>query len=220
MVTRRVSPMAECHRPKKACILLDITNLATDLIGPVNLSIAAGECVAVLGASGSGKSLLLRAIADLDPHDGEVSLTGRRCSEMPADEWRRLVALVPAESGWWSDYVGEHFASAPDPAALLEAVGLSDAFGWEVARLSTGERHRLAIARALQGQPQTLLLDEPTASLDAEATQHIERLLNQQLKRGVAVLLVTHDHGQARRLAARSYEMTGGQLVQMAEVEP
>ncbi len=91
--------MVKCHRPKKACILLDITNLSTDLIGPVNLSIAAGECVAVLGASGSGKSLLLRAIADLDPHNGEVSLKGRRCSEMPADEWRRLVALVPAESG-------------------------------------------------------------------------------------------------------------------------
>ena len=200
--------------------MLDITNLSTDLIGPVNLFIAAGECVAVLGASGSGKSLLLRAIADLDPHDGEVSLKGRRCSEMPANEWRRLVALVPAESGWWSDYVGEHFASAPDPAALLEAVGLTDAFGWEVARLSTGERHRLAIARALQGHPQALLLDEPTASLDAAAAQGIENLLKQQLKHGVAVLLVTHDHGQARRLAARSYEMTGGQLVQMAEVEP
>lgn len=220
MVTRRVNPMVKWQRPKKACILLDITNLSTDLIGPVSLSIAAGECVAALGASGSGKSLLLRAIADLDPHGGEVSLKGRSCSEMPANEWRRLVALVPAESGWWSDYVAEHFTSAPDPAGLLEAVGLTDAFGWEISRLSTGERHRLAIARALQGHPQTLLLDEPTASLDADATQYIEHLLSQQLKRGVAVLLVTHDHGQARRLAARSYEMTGGQLVQMTEIEP
>ena len=206
-------------RAKKACNLLEISNLSTDLIGPIDLSIAGGECVAVLGASGAGKSLLLRVIADLDPHSGELRLNGRPCDQMPADNWRRLVALVPAESGWWSDHVADHFATDPDPAALLEAVGLPDASHWEVSRLSTGERHRLAIARAIQGQPQALLLDEPTASLDAQATRLVEKVLKAQLARGVAMLLVTHDLDQARRLAARSFEMASGRLEIMAETD-
>jgi len=190
--------------------MLVVEDLRTPLIGPVSLSVGAGECIAILGASGSGKSLLLRAIVDLDPNEGTVTLGGRSREGMPADEWRRRVAMVPAESGWWADRVGEHFAPGDDTDALLAAVGLTDARDWEVSRLSTGERHRLAIARALLLRPDALLLDEPTAALDAEATARVEGLI---AARGEApLILVTHDRAQAGRLATRCYVMTGGRL--------
>ena len=88
---------------------LQVTHIRPHERGPYSLHIAAGECVALRGPSGSGKSLLLRAIADLDPHEGEVTLDGVACEMIPAPEWRRQVALLPVESQWWLDEVGEHF---------------------------------------------------------------------------------------------------------------
>ena len=151
-------------------VVLQIDNLKTRLVGPVSLTVAAGECISIMGKSGSGKSLFLRAVVDLDPNEGDIRLGDQHRNLMPADKWRRLVAMVPSESGWWSDKVSDHFQPGDDPAALLAAVRLPDALGWEVSRLSSGERHRLAIVRALCGAPRALLLDEPTAALDQAAT--------------------------------------------------
>lgn len=193
--------------------MLSVRDLASPVFGPVSLDVAAGECVAVTGASGAGKSLLLRAIADLDPNEGEVTLNGIARNAMPADAWRRQVALVPAESGWWADIVGEHFIAAPPDMGLLEALGLAtEALDWTVARLSSGEKHRLAILRALSLAPKALLLDEPSASLDKTSTERLEAVLQDQQARGVPIVLVTHDAAQAERLAARVITMAGGQI--------
>lgn len=102
---------------------LRLEGLATDLIGPVSLDIAAGECVALMGPSGAGKSLFLRAIVDLDPGIGRVLVGDRARSDMPAGAWRRLVSLVPAESGWWADRVGDHFPPGDETQRLTEVVG-------------------------------------------------------------------------------------------------
>ena len=192
---------------------LRIEGLKTALVGPVDLAVTAGECVAISGPSGAGKSLFLRAVVDLDPNDGEVFLDDRPRSGFSAPAWRRAVALVPAESGWWADRVDTHFAGdKPDPA-LLSALGLPDDAGsWEVARLSTGERHRLAIARALALSPRVLLLDEPTAALDPAATEAVEKLIRKLLDDGVSVLLVTHAEEQADRLGARKLTLRDGRL--------
>ncbi len=192
---------------------LRIEKLKTALIGPIDLRLGAGECVAISGPSGAGKSLFLRAVADLDPNDGEVFLGDRPRSACPAPDWRRAVALVPAESGWWADIVADHFSGGrPDPA-LLSALGLpDDAASWTVARLSTGERHRLAIARAIALGPQALLLDEPTAALDPAATEAVEKLIRKLLGDGIAVLLVTHAAEQAERLGARRLRLENGRL--------
>ncbi len=192
--------------------MLRVVDLATDLIGPISIELGPGACISVQGASGSGKSLFLRAIADLDPNQGEVSLDDRPRADYPAPDWRRKVALVPAESGWWDEAVAAHFAPEPDPAPWLDALGLGAALGWEVARLSSGERQRLALVRALQTAPRCLLLDEPTAALDAAATAAVEALVTEQLAQGRAILLVTHDPVQARRLAAQHYRMDAGRL--------
>jgi len=192
--------------------MFEISDIRTPLIGPVSLSIAAGECVSLRGPSGSGKSLLLRAIADLDPNDGDVLLDRQSRNRVPAPQWRRLVAMVPAESGWWTDTVADHFKPGPETAALLEALDLPHALDWKVSRLSTGEKQRLALARALQNAPRVLLLDEPTSALDDQATIRVEDLLRRQLKREVTILLVTHDEAQARRLAGRHFLLDKGRL--------
>lgn len=193
--------------------MLSVRDLASAVLGPVSLEVAAGECVAVRGASGAGKSLLLRAIADLDPNEGDVALNGVTRNDMPAHAWRRQVALVPAESGWWADIVGEHFIAAPADMGLLEALGLAaEALDWTVARLSSGEKHRLAILRALSLRPKALLLDEPSASLDETSTERLEAVLQEQSAQGIPVLLVTHDAAQAGRLGARVITMAGGRI--------
>ena len=182
-------------------------------IGPVDLALASGECVSVMGASGAGKSVLLRMLADLDPHEGDASLDGARCSAMPAPEWRRQVAYVPADSGWWSARVGDHFLAGTDYATLFPKIGIAaEAATWRVSRLSTGERQRLALLRAIRPGVKVLLLDEPTSGLDGESVARVETLLRQQLETGIAVLMVTHDPAQARRVASRHFELREGRL--------
>ena len=98
--------------------ILEIRDLRTHLLKPASLLLSAGECIAVLGPSGAGKTLLLRAIADLDPNEGLVCLDGRDRSTIAGPEWRRLIGYVPAEPGWWADTVGEHFSEWPAVLAL------------------------------------------------------------------------------------------------------
>lgn len=191
---------------------LQIVDLAFLDWEPVSLNVEPGEIVGVSGASGSGKSLLLRAVADLDEHAGEVLLDGESCTAMPAPEWRRKVGMLPAESRWWHDCVGDHFVSDDQRRLqLVEQLGFgTDVFGWEVARLSVGERQRLALARLLDRQPQVLLLDEPTANLDDEATARVESVV---LDSGLAAIWVSHDGAQLERVARRSFVMAGRKLV-------
>lgn len=192
---------------------LAVNGLRRPGLEPAALNIAAGECLALSGPSGAGKSLLLRAIADLDPCDGDVRLGEAARETMAAPSWRRHVIYVAAESGWWADAVGAHFEDLDAAAELLDGVALpQDALGWPVGRLSTGERQRLALLRALASNPKVLLLDEPTSGLDPEATARIEGLLRRAMTRGTAILLVTHDREQAGRLANEQMTMSGGRL--------
>lgn len=193
--------------------MLELVGLKRLHVGPVQLRVEAGECVAIEGKSGSGKSVLLRTIADLDPHDGDAHLEGTACSAMPAPQWRKQVTYVAAESGWWADRIEDHFASRDELARWLPRVGLpEEAVEWPVARLSTGERQRAALLRALTPGNRVLLLDEPTSGLDADTRDMVEALLRERLDAGGAIVLVTHDPGLARRLARRRFLMDAGQL--------
>ena len=194
---------------------LRLHQLRTRHVGPIDLGVDAGECVCIQGTSGSGKTLLLRAVADLDPHHGEAWLDGQACSRVPAPQWRRSVALVAAESHWWSEQVADHFAQGVH-AAWLEELGLpAAAIDWEVSRCSTGERQRLSLLRTLMQGPDALLLDEPTGNLDQESTQRVETLLGDyRRQRRAALLWVSHDAGQIERVAGRSFVMRDGKLVE------
>jgi phosphate-transporting ATPase len=193
--------------------LLQVRDLRTKVLKPASFSLAAGECIAVKGPSGSGKTLLLRAIADLDPNQGLVSLEGRDRSTIPAPEWRRLVGYVPAEPGWWAETVGEHFGGWTAAAAVLKNLGFpEETKSWPITRLSTGERLRLALVRALIIRPKVLLLDEPTAALDSASVAAVESLIATRIRAGLAVLWVTHDAGQARRIARRQLAVEAGSV--------
>jgi putative ABC transport system ATP-binding protein len=198
--------------------MLQIENLSAPGLRPVSFSLGTGECLAVRGPSGGGKTLLLRAIADLDPNSGNVLLDGVDRQAMPAPLWRRRVGYVPAEPGWWADRIGGHFSDWSAALSLVQRLGLpAAAKDWLVARASTGERARLALVRALMAAPQVLFLDEPTAALDAASVAAVEALMLERVANGLSVLWVTHDPAQAARVAKRGLLVEGGQVWEALE---
>ena len=196
--------------------LLKVSGLHHQHIGPVSVSLNPGEMVILSGPSGAGKSLLLRAIADLDPAEGEVKLADRSRASISASDWRRQVGLLPPQSSWWADTVGAHFSPAQvrDLAIYGPVLGFPPDVGqWPPARLSSGECQRLAFLRLLAIRPRVLLLDEPTANLDAHHTLVVEALVRRYLdERLAAALWVTHDAMQIHRLAGRRLLMDDGRL--------
>lgn len=190
-----------------------LQDVSAGSLNGVNLELAAGEIVGLSGPSGSGKSRLLRAVADLDPHTGEIFLDGQSQASMPGHIWRQQVMMVPADSQWWFDDVASHF---PDdtPETLPEALGFSqEVMNWPVSRLSSGERQRLAILRALSRQPRVLLLDEPSANLDEDMTRQLETWLLEQIRgRQLGVIWVAHDNHQLDRVSDRHVYISGDTL--------
>lgn len=189
---------------------LRLAELRSPLAGPFSLAVDAGECVAISGPSGSGKSLLLRMIADLDPNQGEVWLDAQARTTIPAPVWRRQVLYNAAETGWWHEDVASHFHGAALAAARAMAPRLDlplDVLDGPVLRLSTGERQRLALLRALTHDPKVLLADEPTGALDADTTTLVEALLRERLVSGMAIIMVSHNPEQAARLGHRQFHM-------------
>lgn len=191
---------------------LSLKRFKAPLLNAFDLSVSSGECVSLSGPSGSGKTRLLRAIADLDPHMGEALVDDTAAAELTGPDWRNRVGLLPAESFWWGEKVIDHFQTQQDEN--LNSLGFSpDCSDWEVARLSSGEKQRLALARLLQNRPGVLLLDEPTANLDQENTQRVERLIGAWRKEhGCAVIWTSHDQEQQKRVASRHFSIEAGQL--------
>lgn len=190
---------------------------ALDVYGlePVSFELAPGECLAVQGPSGSGKTVLLRAIADLDPAPGRIYLKDRERNQMPAPEWRAHVRYAAAEPGWWAETPREHFPStfAGKLNRVVSDMGLKpEQLDQDLSRLSTGERQRLALVRAMADKPDVLLLDEPTGALDGRATKQAEKLIKLQMKSGRGIILVSHDPAQVKRLAHRKLVIRGGKV--------
>jgi ABC-type iron transport system FetAB ATPase subunit len=196
-----------------------VRGLRSTLAGPFDLDVARGHSLAVLGPSGAGKSLLLRMIGDLDPSDGEVDFDGVARGSLSGPQWRRQSPYVPAEPGWWAQTVEEHFEPARRAAACELAAQLrlpADQFGAAVSRLSTGERQRWALIRALALAAPLLLLDEPTGALDLDSALAVEAVLAQRLSAGLCLVFVTHQEAQAQRLGADLRRLVAGRFVETA----
>lgn len=180
--------------------------------GPIDLQIEAGEIVGLYGASGSGKSRLLRALADLDEHQGEVLLNDKTQQSMSAPQWRCRVGLLSAETFWWLDEVASHFQQFDQQQALQ--LGLPGDIGsWPVSRLSSGENQRLGLMRLLENHPEVLLLDEPTANLDPQSTEAFEAFVVDYVQQqGACAIWVSHDPRQLKRTAQRCYRIENGML--------
>ena len=196
--------------------MLRLEDLQIANIEPISLTIAPGQCIGVSGESGSGKTRLLRAIADLDEHGGQVYEENIAQHQVKAHEWRRRVALLPAESQWWFDTVDQHFNTQ---AKYIEALGFDqDVIHWNVSRCSSGEKQRLSILRMLSNCPRVLLLDEPTANLDSRNIARVEELIGDYLSEHNAIAIwVGHDAAQLERVSQQQYHLSGGQLQQVSK---
>ena len=185
--------------------VLDVRGLRTAHVGPVEFRLLAGEICKLSGPSGAGKTLLLRALADLDPNEGKVLLDGQDRDRIAPTQWRRQVAYLPAEPLWWEERVGLHLNPGVGDD-MLRGLGFEAGVrDWEVERLSSGERQRLALVRVLENRPRVLLLDEPTANLDPANTRKVERLVRDYISdNGAAALWVSHDPLQRQRVGGRS----------------
>ena len=192
--------------------LLEARNLHTDFLREISLAIPRRQCLGLHGDSGSGKTLLLRALADLDVNQGEVFLEGVPRENFTGPAWRQRVALLPAESHWWADSVAAHASSWP--MSVLAALGFpEEVLQWQTARLSSGEKQRLALARMLANQPRVLLLDEPTANLDRRNTKIVEQIVLGYLEsQQAAALWVSHDPEQLARVTRRRACMMNGRF--------
>ena len=224
------TPAMKADAPSE--VLLRASGLCFDaggkrLIDGIDIDIRSGRRTVVMGANGAGKSLLLRLLHGLiRPTAGEVLWQGR-----PLDREGRLAQAMVFQRPVLlrrSVLANLRFALAvrglPGPvrrareAEAMERSRLGDLANRPARVLSGGEQQRLAVVRALACQPRVLFLDEPTASLDPGSTHAIEQLVGEAHESGVAIVLVTHDIGQARRLGDDLVFLHGGRAVETGPV--
>jgi glutamate transport system ATP-binding protein len=199
----------------------------------INLEVATGQVVVVLGPSGSGKSTLCRAINRLEPVDsGTIAVDGR---PLPAEgkelaQLRADVGMVFQSFNLFAHKtILENVTLAPVkvrklPKAeaeerglqLLERVGIANQRDKYPAQLSGGQQQRAAIARALAMRPKVMLFDEPTSALDPEMVQEVLDVMTGLASEGMTMLVVTHEMGFARRAAHRVVFMADGEIVEDA----
>lgn len=194
-----------------------------EILSGVDAAAAQGEVTAVVGPSGAGKSTLLRVINRLiEPTSGEVYLDGEPTSGMDMLLLRRRVGMVlqlPAlfgetveEAVLYGARLSDTDGQASSALDLLKSVGLEEGLlGRDPQSLSVGQQQRVSVARSLALNPQALLMDEPTSSLDEAARRGMEATIRGLVDRsGLTVMLVSHDLDQVRRIADSVVLLEGG----------
>ena len=193
---------------------MEVRRGGRSIVVDATFSAARGEVVALMGASGAGKTTILRAIAGLDPiESGTVSIP--RPVGM-VFQFHHLFANMSAHRNVWLAAV--HVLKRPRPEAelraheLLVSLGVGDRASAMPHELSGGEAQRVAIARALAIDPHILLMDEPTASLDAARRGDLAATLRQLATEGRTIIIATHDTEFARSCAHRELTVQGGRV--------
>ena len=200
-----------------------VSKKSKTILGPLSATLKGGGPTIIIGPNGAGKTTLLRLLHGLErPQDGRVSFAHtnqkeayqKQCFVFQKPIMLRRSALENV--AYPLILSGMAKSSAREKAgAMLEQVGLKEFAQISATRLSGGEVQKLAIARALVTSPELLILDEPTASLDASATRDIEALILDAAKSGVEIVMTTQQMGQAKRLAKKIIFMLRGQILEM-----
>ncbi len=177
----------------------------TTVLNGLNLDLGPSGCTIVMGPNGSGKSLLLKLLHGLmQPSSGRIDWAGQAPAQLTARQalvFQKPVLLRRSVAANIDFVLKARGKDLSRREGLLDHVGLSHKAGQPARLLSGGEAQRLALARALATEPEVLFLDEPTASLDPASILAIEGIVGEAKARGVRIILVTHDMGQARRMA-------------------
>ena len=201
------------------------------LVNDITVQVRAGEVLAVVGPSGSGKSSFLRLLNRLDePTSGTVFLEGIDYRQLPPRELRRKVGMVTQRAFMFPGSVAQNLSFGPrqrgetlsDARAekLLTRVGLPGYGPRDAFNLSGGEAQRVSLARALANSPVILLLDEPTSALDDEAKSGVESLIRDIIHQSfLTCVVVTHDVSQATRMANRVMLLESGRATRVGSVE-
>lgn len=219
--------------------LLELKNFSLSLQGKsilesISFSLQAGEIIFVLGASGSGKSSLLRSINRLHPPSAQdasrdnaqgIYFKGDDIQTLDILALRRQIGMVLQKPAAFAGTVADNIRyaagltkqqknlSEAEIVQVMAQVALpEELLEQEASKLSGGQEQRLCLARALTNQPEILLLDEPTSALDPVATQSLEQTIQTLSKEGMAFLWVSHDPQQARRLADKVLFLQQGKL--------
>lgn len=185
----------------------------------LDLDLGPTGCTVVMGANGAGKSLLLKLLHGLiAPTGGRIDWGGQAgaATRRQALVFQAPVLLRRSVAANLDFVLRARGKDRRRRAALLEHVGLAHKAAQPARRLSGGEAQRLALARALATDPEVLLLDEPTASLDPASVLAIERIVSEARDRGMRIVFVTHDVGQARRMADDVVFLHRGRVVEHA----
>ena len=205
-----------------------------EVLKGVDLDVKKGEVVSVIGASGSGKSTMLRCINLLEtPSDGEILYNGRNIQSADFDvaEYRAKVGMVFQQFNLFNNMdvmkncvigqmkVLKRSREEAEKIALeyLGKVGMSAFIKARPAQLSGGQKQRVAIARALAMNPDVLLFDEPTSALDPEMVGEVLELMRELADDGMTMIVVTHEMGFAKEVASRVMFMDGGKIVEENE---
>ncbi len=204
---------------------------SNEVLKSIDLTIAKGEVVCIIGPSGSGKSTLLRCLNGLEEiNDGKIFIKDRMLTDKPAElnEIRQNIGMVFQQFNLFPHLsVFENIALAPvelgkmtkdesreNALRLLQLVGLADKIDAYPNSLSGGQKQRVAIARALAMHPEMMLFDEPTSALDPEMVGEVLTVMKRLAAEGMTMVVVTHEMAFAREVADRVIFVDGGYIVE------
>jgi general L-amino acid transport system ATP-binding protein len=219
--------------PALRCAGLTVSYGAEPVLADLELTVAAGEALALLGPSGSGKTTLLYTVAGfVDPEGGTIEIAGAPVAGprrgVPPD--RRSVGLVFQHYALWPHMTALDTVAYPlrrrgvaDAGGrardLLERMGIAELADRQPAQLSGGQQQRAAIARALAMRPKVMLFDEPTSALDPEMIKEVLDTMVELAESGMTMIVVTHEMGFARAVADRIVFMSDGSIVEVGPPE-